>query len=685
MHWLVDPMALVQLLLVGSGAVHAAAPPKMITTILIDDLGSYDTAVNNPDIAWLTPTLQRLSHEEGLRLNRYYVNKFCSPTRRAYLTGRFPVSVSMIQAQPCDNTLPLQATLLSEKLKEAPTPWANHFVGKGHLGYPTSDHLPINRGFDSHVGYLCGAENYVYGENENNNPNHDCAKSMHGQCTYDFWHDHGTGESIHDEVFYSTNYYTTRAVAIVRNHTEHAPAGQGLWLHLMYQGVHSPYVDSPEWEQVPNSTQSNAFWDLHPFGDMLRAVDTGIANYTSAIRAVPGLWEETLLICTSDNGGIGPGNNYPLRGHKATPWEGGTKVMGFLSGGFLPASLYGKTHEGVVHVADFYPTICNLAGVVDCTDNKTFPGDPSPGKVRPIDGHDVWPLITSGAPVGENHEWMPVTPDSIIYQERWKLIVRASSTYWYIPTCGSSPPLASCCNATCKAALSDRTGGDWPCRGPSPPPPSPAAKCQGDIPAGYDCHAKHFCGPTESFYWSGKLDLSQCAAACSSNSTCHCFDFKTRSDGTASGSEVDMAACRLHISAGDVTTSGAGYSAFVKSTSDAAIAERERADSDFEHRLALDNVGGQSGVGDGKPEACNVCTPEFPCLFDLVDDITERKNLASAQPQLVKQMQAKLATYEAYFGHPIDPELLAEKYDCPADVRPWYGNFSGPCCRRRAP
>jgi len=75
---------------------------------------------------------------------------------------------------------------------------------------------------------------------------------------------------------------------------------------------------------------------------------------------------------------------YPLRGHKATPWEGGTKVMGFISGGFLPASLYGKTHEGVIHVADFYPTICNLAGVADCTDNKTFPGDPSPGKVRPI-------------------------------------------------------------------------------------------------------------------------------------------------------------------------------------------------------------------------------------------------------------------------------------------------------------
>ena len=62
----------------------------------------------------------------------------------------------MMQAQPCDNTLPLEATLLSQKLKQAPTPWANHFIGKGHLGYPTTDHLPVNRGFDTHLGYLMG-------------------------------------------------------------------------------------------------------------------------------------------------------------------------------------------------------------------------------------------------------------------------------------------------------------------------------------------------------------------------------------------------------------------------------------------------------------------------------------------------------------------------------------------------
>lgn len=135
-------VAMLPWLLLLSGPIAAAVtPPKAILTILIDvrpnrptrlparqhscmpswircgrrptaaapsadprsptappqDLGSYDTAVNNPDIAWLTPTLAKLSHEEGLRLERFYVNKFCSPTRRSYLTGRFPVSVSMMQ------------------------------------------------------------------------------------------------------------------------------------------------------------------------------------------------------------------------------------------------------------------------------------------------------------------------------------------------------------------------------------------------------------------------------------------------------------------------------------------------------------------------------------------------------------------------------------------------------------
>ena len=61
----------------------------------------------------------------------------------------------------CSDVLPLNATILSEKLSRAN--YTCHFIGKGHLGYQTMDHLPINRGFQTHVGFLAGSEDYRYG------------------------------------------------------------------------------------------------------------------------------------------------------------------------------------------------------------------------------------------------------------------------------------------------------------------------------------------------------------------------------------------------------------------------------------------------------------------------------------------------------------------------------------------
>jgi arylsulfatase A-like enzyme len=124
---------------------------------------------------------------------------------------------------------------------------------------------------------------------------------------------------------------------------------------------------------------------------MLAVIDSGIGNLTGTLKA-EGMWEDALLIITSDNGGISPGNNYPFRGHKATVWEGGTRVMGFLTGGFLPAGLHSKTFERAISVADWYPTLCGFAGV-DPADDVWLEG-----AVRPIDGVDVWPAIIASFP-----------------------------------------------------------------------------------------------------------------------------------------------------------------------------------------------------------------------------------------------------------------------------------------------
>ena len=82
--------------------------------------------------------------------------------------------------------------------------------------------------------------------------------------------------------------------------------------------------------------------------------------------------------------------------------------------------------------------------------------------------------------------------------------------------------------------------------------------------------------------------------------------------------------------------------------------------------------------------ACAVCTKARPCLYDILKDPGERNNLAAAMPQVVAQLAKQLATYVPYVDGKMTPEALA-KYECvPANAdgtHPWWGNFSGPCCR----
>merc|ERR1719198_2751713 len=94
--------------------------------------------------------------------------------------------------------------------------------------------------------------------------------------------------------------------------------------------------------------------------------DEVLGNLTAALKT-RGMWNNTLIIMTSDNGGPAgkkssghSGNNYPLRGGKTNNFEGGIRVVSYVSGGAVPRS--GVSLEGYVHNADWYPTLCGLAG-----------------------------------------------------------------------------------------------------------------------------------------------------------------------------------------------------------------------------------------------------------------------------------------------------------------------------------
>ena len=300
------------LLAAAAAAVASTTSPSSahphIVFILADDLGFYDTSIYN--LVSPTPTLRKLA-DEGILLERHYVYRYCSPTRRSFLSGRFPNRITTVQPDDCSATaknlcsdfLPLAVQTLPEKLV-ATGAWEAHYVGKGHEGYETTDHLPVNRGFTSHVGFLSGAETYFHGVH---GPG---CEGGEGSGKFDMWQNHGpAGTDVVANISYSANFYARSTVEIIKRRD----TSKSLFLYLPYQNTHAPYELPPAWE-VQSFPE---MWD-HTYANMIHMLDNAVKNVTDALVS-EGLWDNTLLVFTADNGGIGKvGNNFPLRGHKVS-------------------------------------------------------------------------------------------------------------------------------------------------------------------------------------------------------------------------------------------------------------------------------------------------------------------------------------------------------------------------------
>eukprot|EP00039_Didymoeca_costata_P013891 m.217870 g.217870 ORF g.217870 m.217870 type:complete len:625 (-) comp15892_c1_seq26:1294-3168(-) len=401
------------------------APRPNIVMVVADDLGWYDTEIYNPNSP--TPRLKALA-DSGMRLDRHYVFRYCSPTRRSFMSGRIPNHITTVQpdgSNMCSDFLPLAFEILPEKMNKAG--YQCHFVGKGHLGYETTNHLPINRGFKSHVGYLGGAEGYFWGG----------GKEDPTDGTHDMWHDTHPGTDIVPEIFYSANFYANYTKYILDDFDKSMGP---LFLYLAFQNVHSPYQSPPEWENFPYPAMWNPI-----YANMLHMLDVGVDNVTQALMKAD-MWNNTLLVFTADNGGIGNfGNNHPLRGHKHDPWEGGIRATAFMAGGFLPSHMQGVVSgDKLVHISDWYATFCTLAGI-DYHDYAYMNGS-----IHDVDSVDVWPML-SGANNTQPRPITAVTEASIIYtmsSTSWmKLVTLAGQSNYYSTNATQIPGNDTCLEA----------------------------------------------------------------------------------------------------------------------------------------------------------------------------------------------------------------------------------------------
>lgn len=394
-------IVLVQLGILMCGAAPAAAQAASrpnIVYILADDQGWKDVGFHGSDIR--TPALDSLART-GARLEQFYAQPMCTPTRAALMTGRYPHRYGLQTIVIPSNGkygLATDEYLLPEALKEAG--YRTAIVGKWHLGHADRKYWPNQRGFDHQYGPLLGEIDYF-------------THSAHN--TRDWFRNN---EPVREEG-YVTNLIGSEAVKLVEGHDPKVP----LFLYLAFTAPHAPY-------QAPQEYLDRYVHVADPsrraYAAMITAMDDEIARVLAALEKKK-IRENTIVVFQSDNGGPRdakftgevdmskstiPADNGPFRDGKAMLYEGGTRVAALLNwpGRVKP----GTVVDEPMHIVDMYPTLAALAGA-------------SIAKCKPLDGLNVWPAIAEGKPSPRTEVVYDIEPfRAALRRGPWKLVWQAT-------------------------------------------------------------------------------------------------------------------------------------------------------------------------------------------------------------------------------------------------------------------
>lgn len=361
--------------------VSAENTPPHIVLIMADDMGWGDAGFNGGTIP--TPHLDKLA-AGGVRLDSFYVQPVCTPTRGTLMTGRYPMRLGLqsgVVRPWATHGLPLDERTLPDALRKAG--YATAIFGKWHLGHSKPDYLPTRRGFDQQLGHYNGAINYFTHERDGG---HD-------------WHKNDTA---HYETGYATDLTAAAAIECIAKHDPAKP----LFLYLPFSAPHTPLQAPEPWIEKFSHIKNK---DHRIYAAMMASMDDAIGKILASLGENGFDRENTLVFFCSDNGALDfLGSNGPFRGQKAQLYEGGIRSPAVIS---WPGKLKpGTTVKEPLHIADLYPTLLKLAGA-DMEQEKK------------LDGRDAWPTIALGKPSPHEVILHNVTAWSgALRMGKWKLL-----------------------------------------------------------------------------------------------------------------------------------------------------------------------------------------------------------------------------------------------------------------------
>jgi arylsulfatase A-like enzyme len=377
-----------------SVSAQQAAPRPHIVYIVADDLGWKDVGFHGSDIK--TPNIDKLAFD-GARLEQFYVQPMCTPTRAALLTGRYPFRYGLQTAvipTPSKYGLPTDERLLPQVLKEAG--YQTIMVGKWHLGHSDRSIGPVSW-FDYHYGSMVGEIDYF----------------THTSANVKDWF---RNNQPLKETGYVTKLWGTDAVAQINAHNPATP----LFLYLAFTAPHAPYQVPQEYLDKYKSIEDPT---RRAYAAMITAMDDEIGNVVAALDKKK-MRDNTLIVFMSDNGGNRlamlsgdadvsklklPADNGPYRGGKGMLYEGGTRVAALAN---WPGRIRPGEVKGLMHVVDMFPTLAGLAGA-------------NASKGKPLDGVDVWTTISDGKPSPRQEVVYNIEPfRGGVREGDWKLIWR---------------------------------------------------------------------------------------------------------------------------------------------------------------------------------------------------------------------------------------------------------------------